>query len=188
MMAGPAGDAGGAAAEEQTEFDVILKAAGASEDQRHQGGPRDHRSRPERSQGPRRSRRQSRQRRRRQGRSRRQSRASWKQLAPRSNSSNLRGYPRMERPGSDAWPFFLIQNVQSTDNADVGDTGSNGRSRRASNFWSRFTGPRSRRGPYPDRAHNFERPSPPRGWQVACRLRRPHPSQWCRHLSVRGRQ
>ena len=29
MMAGPAGDAGGAA-EEQTEFDVILKAAGAS--------------------------------------------------------------------------------------------------------------------------------------------------------------
>ncbi|MHC0054333.1 50S ribosomal protein L7/L12 [Actibacterium sp. D379-3] len=28
MMAGPAGDAGGAAAEEQTEFDVILKAAG----------------------------------------------------------------------------------------------------------------------------------------------------------------
>ena len=29
MMAGPAGDAGGAAAEEQTEFDVILKAAGA---------------------------------------------------------------------------------------------------------------------------------------------------------------
>jgi large subunit ribosomal protein L7/L12 len=30
MMAGPAGDAGGAAAEEQTEFDVILKAAGAS--------------------------------------------------------------------------------------------------------------------------------------------------------------
>ena len=29
MMAGPAGDAG-AAAEEQTEFDVILKAAGAS--------------------------------------------------------------------------------------------------------------------------------------------------------------
>ena len=31
MVAGPAGgDAGGAAAEEQTEFDVILKAAGAS--------------------------------------------------------------------------------------------------------------------------------------------------------------
>jgi large subunit ribosomal protein L7/L12 len=30
MMAGPAGDAGGAAAEEQTEFDVILKDAGAS--------------------------------------------------------------------------------------------------------------------------------------------------------------
>ena len=30
MMAGPAGDAGGAAEEEQTEFDVILKAAGAS--------------------------------------------------------------------------------------------------------------------------------------------------------------
>ena len=30
MMAGPAGDAGGAAAEEQTEFDVILKEAGAS--------------------------------------------------------------------------------------------------------------------------------------------------------------
>ncbi|RMA40640.1 50S ribosomal protein L7/L12 [Rhodophyticola porphyridii] len=30
MMAGPAGDAGAAAAEEQTEFDVILKAAGAS--------------------------------------------------------------------------------------------------------------------------------------------------------------
>ena len=30
MMAGPAGDAGGAAAEEQTEFDVILKSAGAS--------------------------------------------------------------------------------------------------------------------------------------------------------------
>ncbi|MBY6049608.1 50S ribosomal protein L7/L12 [Vannielia litorea] len=29
MMAGPAGDAGGAAAEEKTEFDVILKAAGA---------------------------------------------------------------------------------------------------------------------------------------------------------------
>jgi large subunit ribosomal protein L7/L12 len=29
MMAGPAGDAGGEAAEEQTEFDVILKAAGA---------------------------------------------------------------------------------------------------------------------------------------------------------------
>ncbi|MGR3571141.1 50S ribosomal protein L7/L12 [Brevirhabdus sp.] len=29
MMAGPAGDAGGAAEEEQTEFDVILKAAGA---------------------------------------------------------------------------------------------------------------------------------------------------------------
>ena len=29
MMAGPAGDAGGAAAEEQTEFDVILKSAGA---------------------------------------------------------------------------------------------------------------------------------------------------------------
>ncbi|MBK1635433.1 50S ribosomal protein L7/L12 [Rhodovulum adriaticum] len=28
MMAGPAGDAGGDAAEEQTEFDVILKAAG----------------------------------------------------------------------------------------------------------------------------------------------------------------
>ncbi|MBO9468327.1 50S ribosomal protein L7/L12 [Pelagimonas phthalicica] len=28
MMAGPAGDAGGAAAEEKTEFDVILKAAG----------------------------------------------------------------------------------------------------------------------------------------------------------------
>ncbi|MCC1494990.1 50S ribosomal protein L7/L12 [Cognatishimia sp. F0-27] len=28
MMAGPAGDAGGAAEEEQTEFDVILKAAG----------------------------------------------------------------------------------------------------------------------------------------------------------------
>ncbi|WP_316015360.1 50S ribosomal protein L7/L12 [Roseobacter sp. HKCCA0434] len=28
MMAGPAGDAGGAAAEEQTEFDVILKSAG----------------------------------------------------------------------------------------------------------------------------------------------------------------
>jgi len=30
MMAGPAGDAGGAAEEEQTEFDVILKSAGAS--------------------------------------------------------------------------------------------------------------------------------------------------------------
>lgn len=30
MMAGPAGDAGGSAAEEQTEFDVILKEAGAS--------------------------------------------------------------------------------------------------------------------------------------------------------------
>lgn len=31
MMAGPAGgDAGGASAEEQTEFDVILKSAGAS--------------------------------------------------------------------------------------------------------------------------------------------------------------
>ena len=30
MMAGPAEGAGGAAAEEQTEFDVILKAAGAS--------------------------------------------------------------------------------------------------------------------------------------------------------------
>ena len=30
MMAGPAGDAGGAAAEEQTEFDVVLKNAGAS--------------------------------------------------------------------------------------------------------------------------------------------------------------
>ena len=30
MMAGPAGDAGGAAAEEQSEFDVILKDAGAS--------------------------------------------------------------------------------------------------------------------------------------------------------------
>ncbi|APX90130.1 50S ribosomal protein L7/L12 [Brevirhabdus pacifica] len=29
MMAGPAGDAGGDAGEEQTEFDVILKAAGA---------------------------------------------------------------------------------------------------------------------------------------------------------------
>ncbi len=29
MMAGPAGDAAGEAAEEQTEFDVILKAAGA---------------------------------------------------------------------------------------------------------------------------------------------------------------
>ena len=28
MMAGPAGDAGGEAAEEQTEFDVILKSAG----------------------------------------------------------------------------------------------------------------------------------------------------------------
>ena len=28
MMAGPAGDAGGAAAEEKTEFDVILKSAG----------------------------------------------------------------------------------------------------------------------------------------------------------------
>jgi large subunit ribosomal protein L7/L12 len=30
MMAGPAGDAGGSDAEEQTEFDVILKNAGAS--------------------------------------------------------------------------------------------------------------------------------------------------------------
>ena len=30
MVAGPAGDAGGEAAEEQTEFDVILKSAGAS--------------------------------------------------------------------------------------------------------------------------------------------------------------
>ena len=30
MMAGPGGDAGGAAAEEKTEFDVILVAAGAS--------------------------------------------------------------------------------------------------------------------------------------------------------------
>ena len=30
MVAGPAGDAGAAAAEEQTEFDVILKAAGAN--------------------------------------------------------------------------------------------------------------------------------------------------------------
>lgn len=30
MVAGPAGDAGGAAAEEQTEFDVILKAAGGN--------------------------------------------------------------------------------------------------------------------------------------------------------------
>ncbi|GGC22869.1 50S ribosomal protein L7/L12 [Marivita lacus] len=30
MMAGPAGDAGAAAVEEQTEFDVILKSAGAS--------------------------------------------------------------------------------------------------------------------------------------------------------------
>ena len=30
MMAGPAGDAGAAEAEEQTEFDVILKSAGAS--------------------------------------------------------------------------------------------------------------------------------------------------------------
>jgi len=30
MMAGPAGDAGGAAAEEKDEFDVILKSAGAS--------------------------------------------------------------------------------------------------------------------------------------------------------------
>ncbi|MDQ2095748.1 50S ribosomal protein L7/L12 [Rhodalgimonas zhirmunskyi] len=30
MMAGPAGDAGGAAEEEQTEFDVILVSAGAS--------------------------------------------------------------------------------------------------------------------------------------------------------------
>ena len=41
MMAGPAGggDAGGAA-EEKDEFDVILKSAGASEDQRDQGSPR----------------------------------------------------------------------------------------------------------------------------------------------------
>ena len=30
MMAGPAGDAGGAAAEEKSEFDVVLKNAGAS--------------------------------------------------------------------------------------------------------------------------------------------------------------
>ncbi|NIY71753.1 50S ribosomal protein L7/L12 [Marivivens donghaensis] len=30
MVAGPAGDAGGAAAEEKTEFDVVLKDAGAS--------------------------------------------------------------------------------------------------------------------------------------------------------------
>ena len=30
MMAGPAGDAGGAAAEEKTEFDVVLKSAGGN--------------------------------------------------------------------------------------------------------------------------------------------------------------
>ena len=30
MMAGPAGDAGGAAEEEKTEFDVVLKSAGAN--------------------------------------------------------------------------------------------------------------------------------------------------------------
>ena len=35
MMAGPAGDAGGAAAEEKSEFDVVLKSAGGNLDTGH---------------------------------------------------------------------------------------------------------------------------------------------------------
>ena len=52
--AAPAAAAAAAApaVEEQTEFDVVLKEAGAQEDPGHQGGPRDHRPGPEGSQGP----------------------------------------------------------------------------------------------------------------------------------------
>jgi len=74
MMAGPAGDAGGAA-EEKTEFDVVLKNA-----------------RPERSQRPRRSWRQN-QRRCRQGRSRRHQRqagSSWRRGRAGLSDLNLR--------------------------------------------------------------------------------------------------
>ena len=54
-MAMPAGGGdAGAAAEEQTEFDVVLHRCWCFQDQCDQGSPRYHRSRTERSQGPRR--------------------------------------------------------------------------------------------------------------------------------------
>jgi hypothetical protein len=81
MMAGPAGgDAAGAAEEEKTEFDVVLKNAGAQKINVIKEVRAHHRSGPQGSQGPGRSRRQD-QGRRRQGRSRRdqgQAGSSWR--------------------------------------------------------------------------------------------------------------
>ena len=56
-MAAPAAGAAAPAAEEKTEFDVVLTGFdAAAEDQGHQGRPRDHRSGPGRGQGCRRGR------------------------------------------------------------------------------------------------------------------------------------
>ena len=48
----PSGDGGGAAAEEQSAFDVVLTGAGRQEDPGDQGRSRDHRARAEGGQGP----------------------------------------------------------------------------------------------------------------------------------------
>ena len=70
-----------AAVEEQTEFDVVLKEAGAQEDPGHQGRPRAHRPGPEGSEGPRRRRAADREGRRVEGRGRARSRPSSKSRA-----------------------------------------------------------------------------------------------------------
>ena len=66
----PAAAAPAAAAEEQTEFTVDPHGRRRQQDQRHQGGPRDHQPRPQGGQGPGRGRAQDRQGRRLQGRRR----------------------------------------------------------------------------------------------------------------------
>ena len=70
VAAAGGGAAAAAPVEEKTEFDVILDRRRRQEDQRHQGSPRDHRSRPQGSQGPGRRRSEGRSRKRFQGRSR----------------------------------------------------------------------------------------------------------------------
>ena len=87
----------GAAAEEKTEFTVVLNGAGAKKIKRHQGGPRDHRPRPQGGQGPRRRRAEDRQGRRLQGRGRGRSRRSSKRPARRSSSSSSTSIAVVER-------------------------------------------------------------------------------------------
>ena len=73
-----------AAVEEKTEFDVVLKEAGAQEDPGHQGRARAHGSWPQGSQGPGRRRAADREGRRLEGRGGGTSRPSWKSRARRS--------------------------------------------------------------------------------------------------------